>query len=387
MLFISCDSSGSGSGSNNKSYLFFNISNAKAFMAGRDAQNTSSNNILLKQDNSGDIVPAVTGTDNMQFIIHKILKNPVTNELLLAGSFSGYRLIRIDQNSNHYGLSADSYHYYQNADFDNNGAFYFTSTGASNLANLWKYENNTATSIAQSPTTSSTGFIVIHKILGNGYVAYSIQRSSGWDTYLRAQNGGLTSITPYISYDKMGVYSSYNNTWYYGNKGFDFDTMTEFNSGATSVAGGNDFESTGATFTIIEKTKITKYSIQSDKTLIETVVLSGYSIEYKSIQGFQDELFIKQVNNIVYFAGKDTSNKRNFFKIVNEGSPIQFLSGIDEDNFIFTNVSFNEDGHFIAYVQQLSTGKYGILEGSFSDMQYTFTEKTEYVQVTDILLQ
>jgi hypothetical protein len=178
--------------------------------------------------------------------------------------------------------------------------------------------------------------------------------------------------------------------WYYSSKGFSFDSMTEFGSGVYNVGDGNDFDTTDSSFIVFEKTGITKYVIQGDNTLTETAILSkssGYNIEYKNIDRFGDELFVKQNNNVVYFAAKDASNKRNLFKITDGGAPVPLLTGSDENNYIFMDVSFSDDGRFVANAQQMSTGKYGILEGNFQSATYTFAEKAGFTQIVDVLIE
>jgi hypothetical protein len=381
IISASCNIDGDNIDGDN-AVLKFDLTNANALFAGpsnaatsRSASReaSSGNIILLKQDTNGDIQEAVSGISG-QFIIQKMLNNPVTNELFLLGYLGDYGIIRVDKNSNHYGLSADTYHYYQNSGFDAEGAFYFTTTSSTpgQPAHLWRYRNNTATSLAEGSSGAAIG-----KVLSNGYVLYSVD--SG--TYLRAPDG---SLTPWGWV--QGIYSSNSDVWYYGNKGFRFDTMTEFTSGATDVTSGNDFDATGPSFLIIEKTKITKYTIQADKTLTETSILSGYNIDFKTIAYYGEELFVKCSGEVIYFAGKDSSNQRNLFKI-DGGAPVPILTGLDNNNYTFANVSFADDGKFVASVQQLSTGKYGALNGDFTTGEYSFTERNGFTQVVDVLMQ
>jgi hypothetical protein len=404
---IGCDDDNDDNGSNGynggNGGLVFNISNAKALFAGSSAsisrsvaRNTDTNIILLKETEDGNIEAAVTGiTGNTIFTIYKILKNPVTGEIFLLGLFTSfdfngfgfneaigvprYDLIRIDQNSNWYGLGLSTVgHIYSNCGFDKNGAFYFVSNATNNnlSTKIWKYIGNEASSIA-----IGTPNVNIHKVFLNGYILYSAND----DTFLRAPDGGLT---PW-SYEVAGIYSSHADVFYFADKGYDFKSKEFFDSGATNVAMGNDFEATGPIFVIFEAGKITKYEIQSDNTLDETIIMSNYKIDSQSISGYGQELFVKYnvAENIIYFAGRDASEKRNLFVIEDGETPTGLLTGTEENNYSFLAVSFSNDGKFMASVQQLSSGKYGSLEGDFSTGEYHFTERDGFNVVSDVLLR
>jgi len=372
-------------------FLKFDVSNAKAVFAGSPTavttaifpkttngvflpKATTNNIILLKINEEGEIVPAMKGTGTSYFEINYILINPVTDDLFLLGPMVGYYLIRVTQDSSHFGLSVDEYHYYHGSGFDSTGAFYFTSH-PDETAKLWRYVNNTATQIAES-----TSFIELNKVMYNGAVIYT---TSG-DTFLRKASGKLTNWAPGRS-SELGVYSSISNTYYYGSKGFRFDIEEEFDSNVILSGYGDDFDAVDGTFITVSDTSIAKYEVQPNKTLIETILLNTHTIDKRRVDCYGNVYLMHRVGDseTFYFVGKDKLGNRNIFKLTGVDTVEKLLN---DNEFYIPTISFDDLGNFSAAAQRMADGKYGTLDGSFDTGTYTFTVRAEFATVTDVLL-
>jgi hypothetical protein len=363
--------------------LEFDVSNAKAVFAGPETAGTKGTGdvVLLKVTEEGEIVPAVDGFGSSGFRISYMLTNPVTDDLLLLGNMVGFNMVRVAEDSSHFGLTTDDYHYYWGSDFDGDGAFYFsTSSGTiGEPSRIWRYANDTATSIAED-----SGIIDLKDVMHNGAIMYGM---SNGDTWIRKSTGGLLSMD--ISQELgglWGVYSSASDTYYYGSKGFRFDTETLFDSNVTLTGKGGDIDAVNGTFITVDSTSIRKYVVQPDKTLIETVLLDTHTISLRTIDYYGTVFLVHRVGDAFYFFGTDESSKRNIFKLTETGIVEKLLTGADDNSFNVTAISFDDLGNFSASAQRLTDGKYGTLDGSFSAKTFAFVERAEFSAVTNVLL-
>jgi len=289
----------------------------------------------------------------------------------------GYQLIRVAQDSSHFGLLADGYHYYWGSGFDSIGTFYFTTSPLhqGGTSKLWKYVNDTATPIAENAGTS---LIQLNKVMYNGTVIYTTNNS---DTFLRKEDGTVIDWT-----ERTGIYSSISDTFYYGPFGFRFDTDEEFDSNVNLYGSvGDDFDAVDGTFITYSWESIKKYKVQPDKTLVETVLLDTHTIDYYWIMYYGNVYLIHSVDggNTFYFVGKDASNSRNIFKLTGVNIVEKLLN---DNEFYIITISFDDQGNFSAAAQRMADGKYGTLDGSFDTKLYTFTVRSAFATVTDVLL-
>ena len=356
----------------------------KAAVGDFQSKVTADDIILFKINEDGEIAPAVDGTGTSQFIISYMLTNPVTGNLFLLGNMVGYNLIRVAQDSSHFGLIAEDYHYYWASDFDSSGAFYFTTSSSTpgETTKVWKYMGDTATQIAED-----SGIVTLNKVMYSGAVIYS---TGIGDTWMRKSSGALVEWTAAVTAQqdlaKKGVFSNSSNTYYYGTKGYRFDTDTEFDSSVTLAGKGDDFDAVDGTFITVSATSIAKYQVQPDKTLVETVLLGTHTTNKRAIDYYGDVYLIHHVGDTFYFVGKDESDKRNIFKPTGVDTVEKLLTGTDENGFNITAASFDDQSNFTAAAQRLADGKYGTLDGSFATRTYSFTERAGVATVTDVLL-
>lgn len=412
VLLVGCsnptDNGGTtGGGTTGGGTLTFSTKNAKVLFAGpapvssRSTGSRSSNNILLKEDSNGDIVPAVTGLGS-EFNIFDMEENPVTGELVLSGIFTvdgkDYGLIYVGTDDKFYVPNIPGFPNVDHLVFDKNGANYFTANESDTATEsqkkvLYKCLNGTTYEITKAE------IIYLKKVMLNGCLIAVIEPQNG-SSYLFKPDGSFIpwgSAMPGARND-LGVYCEKSDTFYYGDKGYNFATGLDFESGVTVTANYDDIDAKDGNFLAVTQDKVSQISINNvnadgNCTLAENVLISGYTIDSITYGGESStkDLILFDTEEFIYFVGKKEGEiYSNIYKCDKSDSSIQSLldPGLDDnDRYLISSAQFKEDGSFLIGVQSMTSGDFGSLKGDWGGHKPVFSKDDKLKGIKHIILK